>query len=174
MSEVCTCGERAPYDTCNCGDLIVPTQQGMVAALYLTKLGRLPTPYEARVVLGEELYELETALSLDATDEDVLHELADVLYTAYGYAIAKGWNLTEAFERIHAANLTKQPARCSVASCGHAAAEHCEYGCCETCLVETARGDKNLPGDGIEHVFHTSGKIQRGDAYVPPELKDLI
>lgn len=91
----------------NSDSLFAPTHQGMVAAFYGAKLGRLPTPYEARERLVEEIRELDEALALDIAPEVTLKELADVLYTAYGYACAMGWNLHGAFERVHVSNMTK-------------------------------------------------------------------
>lgn len=34
-----------------------------------------------------------------------LKELADLLYVIYGYANAKGWDIEEAFRRVHANNM---------------------------------------------------------------------
>lgn len=88
----------------------VPTQQGMVAAFYITKLGRLPTPREARACLLEEISELTQAVALDGPAAQ-LKELADVVYVAYGYALARGWNLAEAFRLVHVSNMTKEPTK---------------------------------------------------------------
>ena len=119
--------------TCTCGAHDVPmyslTGQGSVVAFYHAKLGRLPTPAEARERLLEELAELSLALSTYGPVGQ-LKELADVLYTAYGYALARGWNLTEAFRLVHESNMTKEPT--------------------------------------------TAGKIQKGIAYVPPDLSACI
>jgi phosphoribosyl-ATP pyrophosphohydrolase len=38
-------------------------------------------------------------------DEGNLKELADLLYVAYGYANARGWNLDEAVRRVHENNV---------------------------------------------------------------------
>ena len=40
-------------------------------------------------------------------DENLLKELCDVLYVTYGYAITFGWDLDEAFRRVHASNMSK-------------------------------------------------------------------
>ena len=87
-------------------DNFTVTDQGKVAIFYVDKLGRYPTQFEARSRLDEELMELEVALN-GGTDEAVIHEMVDVMYTLYGYAISRGWNLPEAFDRVHAANMTK-------------------------------------------------------------------
>jgi predicted HAD superfamily Cof-like phosphohydrolase len=39
--------------------------------------------------------------------ENLLKELCDVLYVTYGYAITFGWDLDEAFRRVHASNMSK-------------------------------------------------------------------
>lgn len=41
------------------------------------------------------------------TAENLLKELCDVLYVTYGYAITFGWDLDEAFRRVHASNMSK-------------------------------------------------------------------
>ena len=37
----------------------------------------------------------------------LLKELADVLYVTYGYALTFGFDLDEAFRRVHASNMSK-------------------------------------------------------------------
>lgn len=87
------------------------TQQDMVVAFYAVKLGRLPTEGEAEDRLAEELDEAIEAIScIDVTPADCLKELADVLYTAYGYALARGWDLERAFQLVHESNMLKEPA----------------------------------------------------------------
>ena len=39
--------------------------------------------------------------------EDCLKELADLVYVAYQYAAAAGWDLDEALSRVHRSNLSK-------------------------------------------------------------------
>ena len=39
--------------------------------------------------------------------EDCLKELADLVYVAYQYAAACGWDLDEALDRVHRSNLSK-------------------------------------------------------------------
>ena len=41
------------------------------------------------------------------TPENLLKELADVLYVTYGYALTFGFDLDEAFRRVHASNMSK-------------------------------------------------------------------
>ena len=41
------------------------------------------------------------------TPDNLLKELADLVYVAYGYAAAFGWDLDEAVRRTHASNLSK-------------------------------------------------------------------
>lgn len=41
------------------------------------------------------------------TPDNLLKELADIVYVAYGYAAAFGWDLDEALRRVHASNMSK-------------------------------------------------------------------
>jgi NTP pyrophosphatase (non-canonical NTP hydrolase) len=44
----------------------------------------------------------------DATDkENLLKELADLVYVTYGYAATFGWDLDEAVRRVHQSNMSK-------------------------------------------------------------------
>ena len=57
-----------------------------------------------RLVLLKEEY----AEVLAATDaENLLKELADLVYVTFGYAATFGWNLDEAVRRVHASNMSK-------------------------------------------------------------------
>lgn len=50
----------------------------------------------------------EYAEVLAATDaENMLKELADLVYVTYGKAAKFGWNLDEAVRRVHASNMSK-------------------------------------------------------------------
>jgi NTP pyrophosphatase (non-canonical NTP hydrolase) len=91
------------------GNTYVVTDADMVAAFYYQKLRRLPTPHEAIMYLLEELSELAVALEDGALDSEILKELQDVKYTIAGYELARGWNGTEAFRRVHESNMTKEP-----------------------------------------------------------------
>ena len=51
----------------------------------------------------ESLVYMQNKRSREAT----LKELADLVYVAYQYAAAAGWDLDEALSRIHMSNLTK-------------------------------------------------------------------
>ena len=49
---------------------------------------------------------LEWAYEMEhSTLEPQLKELADMVYVIYGYANAKGWDLDEALQRVHANNV---------------------------------------------------------------------
>lgn len=39
--------------------------------------------------------------------ENVLKELADILYVTYGYAASYGWDIDVAFDRVHKSNMSK-------------------------------------------------------------------
>lgn len=41
------------------------------------------------------------------TPDNLLKELADIVYVAYGYAATFGWDLDEALRRVHASNMSK-------------------------------------------------------------------
>jgi NTP pyrophosphatase (non-canonical NTP hydrolase) len=57
-----------------------------------------------RLMLVKEEY----AEVLSATDEEnLIKELADLVYVTYGYASTFGWNLDEAVRRVHASNMSK-------------------------------------------------------------------
>ena len=57
-----------------------------------------------RLMLVKEEY----AELLSATDEEnLIKELADLVYVTYGYAATFGWNLDEAVRRVHASNMSK-------------------------------------------------------------------
>ena len=61
-----------------------------------------------RLMLVKEEY----AEVLSATDEEnLIKELADLVYVTYGYASTFGWNLDEAVRRVHASNMSKLDAQ---------------------------------------------------------------
>jgi len=54
-------------------------------------------------LIREEFYEV-----VDETEpHNRLKELADLLYVIYGYAVTFGWDLDEAFRRVHESNMSK-------------------------------------------------------------------
>lgn len=55
------------------------------------------------VLVKEEANEVYTA----QTAEELLKELADLVYVTYGYAATFGWDLDEAVRRVHASNMSK-------------------------------------------------------------------
>ena len=57
-----------------------------------------------RLVLLKEEY-AEVLSAVDA--ENLLKELADLVYVTYGYAATFNWNLDEAVRRVHAPNMSK-------------------------------------------------------------------
>ncbi len=60
------------------------------------------------VLLREHLLEEEFDEVLSfMSKENLLKELADLLYVTYGYAATFGLNIDEAFNRVHESNLSK-------------------------------------------------------------------
>ena len=53
------------------------------------------------------LKEETTEVSESTGAENLLKELADVIYVVNGYAVTFGWDLDEAFRRVHASNMSK-------------------------------------------------------------------
>ena len=82
--------------------------QEMVTDFYKALRSRPVNPSEALYLLREELEELEDSINLDAIPTEQLKEMADVVYTLYGYAISKGWDLDKAFELVHESNMSKE------------------------------------------------------------------
>jgi len=76
--------------------------QEKVADFYNT-LGISPLQGLAASLIQEEYGEWKTEYLQD-TKEDQLKELADLMFTCYGYAEAKGWDLEEAFDRVYQNN----------------------------------------------------------------------
>lgn len=66
-------------------------------------------PHRSAVLIDEEFNEW-TMASLDSETrftEHELKELADLIYVAYGYANALGWDLDEAVWRVHKNNMDR-------------------------------------------------------------------
>lgn len=55
----------------------------------------------------EASWELEGDLANRRSREHLLKELADLTYVCYQMAACFGWDLTEAFNRVHQSNLSK-------------------------------------------------------------------
>ena len=72
-------------------------------------------PMDKEYKLGSDLEDFRFALIreefYEATDETQAHarlkELADLVYVIYGYAVTFGWDLDEAFKRVHESNMPK-------------------------------------------------------------------
>lgn len=61
-------------------------------------------------LIDEEYAEVKEAVQYEGTangSEEVLKELADLVYVVYGYAALRGWNLDKALGRVHLSNMTK-------------------------------------------------------------------
>jgi len=57
-------------------------------------------------LIREEYYELSDAID-DEPNQNILKELADLVYVVYGYAATFGWDLDEAVRRVHTSNMSK-------------------------------------------------------------------
>lgn len=51
--------------------------------------------------------EFDEFIDSEPDSENELKELADLVYVCYQFAAAKGWDLDEALDRVHASNLSK-------------------------------------------------------------------
>lgn len=69
---------------------------------FVTISGQKPNPDLYSKLISEEFYEWLEAY--EGTQEE-LKEMADLLYVIYGYANARGWDIEEAFRRVHENNL---------------------------------------------------------------------
>ena len=77
--------------------------------------------FDDKLFIAEEFMELAQAgeaLSLSSCDnkeeliirkENFLKEMSDCMYVIYGMAVTFGWDLEEAFSRVHHSNMTKLP-----------------------------------------------------------------
>ena len=77
-----------------------PTPAECVKEFY-KQLGTKPDPMMAEKLVWEEWEEWTNEVS----PEKELKELADLVYVIYGYALSRGWDLDEAFCRVHSNNL---------------------------------------------------------------------
>lgn len=67
-------------------------------------MGQTPDPELYSTLIQEEFEEwLDSLLHKDQLNE--IKELSDLLYVVFGYANAKGWDIMEAFERVHKNNV---------------------------------------------------------------------
>lgn len=103
-------------------DTVSLTELGMVRIFHERMGGGTPAPATALMCLLEEMDEFEDSTIermvenadgyssiIEPDEEHILKELCDVLYTAYGYALSLGWDIQEAFRRVHTSNMTKKP-----------------------------------------------------------------
>ena len=64
-----------------------------------------------RELIAEEYQEFRTALNIYGDnpflDPECLKELADLVYVCFQYAVAAGWELDEALDRVHKSNMSK-------------------------------------------------------------------
>jgi predicted HAD superfamily Cof-like phosphohydrolase len=58
-------------------------------------------------LIEEEYEEWVEEHYINDNPENELKEICDMMYVILGYAIQKGWNLEEAFRRVHESNMTK-------------------------------------------------------------------
>ena len=57
-------------------------------------------------LIAEEFEEFNQAVA-DEPEVDQLKELADLVYVAFQYAAARGWELDEALDRVYQSNMSK-------------------------------------------------------------------
>lgn len=87
-----------------------PTPTECVKEFY-KQLGTKPEPTMALRLVLEEFSEFWDEVEEEHRDykpedsEKTLKELADLVYVIYGYALSRGWDLDEAFCRVHSNNL---------------------------------------------------------------------
>ena len=67
--------------------------------------GQAPDPELYADLIYEEYHEWLQENCYCDSDPDQLKELTDLVYVIYGYANAKGWDLDEALQRVHANNV---------------------------------------------------------------------
>ena len=68
--------------------------------------GQKPDANLYAALIEEEFKEwFQEFIVYDSQKKDELKELADLLYVIYGYAKARGWDVEEAFYRVHKNNM---------------------------------------------------------------------
>lgn len=79
--------------------------------LLALRLGLVAEEYkevaQATTDLGNALFMKRGDETITKRKEELLKELADVLYVVYGFAVTYGWDLDEAFRRTHVSNMSK-------------------------------------------------------------------
>lgn len=85
-------------------DEAAQTPMGMVKQ-FVRVSGQTPDAYLYGNLIGEEYHEWADELLNNPGTALELKELTDLLYVIYGYANAKGWDIEEAFRRVHANNM---------------------------------------------------------------------
>lgn len=64
-----------------------------------------------RTLIAEEYFEFRTALNLfdenKYTHHEILKELSDLVFVCFQYAVASGWELDEALDRVFKSNMSK-------------------------------------------------------------------
>ena len=70
---------------------------------YQETSGQEPDPELYLNLINEEFHELSTAWH----DDNILKELADLVYVCYGLAKATGWDLDKAVELVHKNNMDR-------------------------------------------------------------------
>lgn len=107
-----------------------------------TRVPALPPEGDALRVLRKRLLEEEFHEYLEGEANNDLVEIADalgdILYIAYGTAVAYGLPLDEIFDEIHRSNMSKLDP------------------------------DTGLP------IYREDGKVLKGKAYSPPDIKRII
>jgi predicted HAD superfamily Cof-like phosphohydrolase len=58
-------------------------------------------------LIREEFQEVMSAIHAKKNKDSILKELCDLVYVCVGFADTFGWNFDEAFNRVHASNMSK-------------------------------------------------------------------
>ena len=96
-------GYYEPYDE---GELY-KTPMEMVAEYKLVAKQETNIPMSIKLVREEFDEWLVEVLNPNGNSEAELKELSDLVYVIYGYALAKGWDLSEAITRVHENNMER-------------------------------------------------------------------
>lgn len=71
---------------------------------FIDTMGQDPKPVLYAGLIQEEFDEWRSSYWQN-DEENQLKELTDLLYVCVGYAISKGWDITESFQRVHDNNI---------------------------------------------------------------------